>query len=275
MNKNQRLGAGLALFGSVLGIAATFLIFQTWYAKALTAEAAEPGCEILLKYLMPALSDFGILAGVLYAVSAYGFMSSANWAFPVVVVANVLALQGSWFINVPFMAAGFPPIYFIIFWPNLILYFLLMKVVGRLSWGRTVLGFLTGMGFIFCFMNGVASWSRIITIGAQIFVIVQRLNWVASIGLMVVTIGILLRPKEWMRVVGIAAGLVELVVGIPLVVQTTMNMGRFSLFSFGPIMSLIIVVLFIWPNMWDRLTASETGRPQRSIPEGQQGLAST
>jgi hypothetical protein len=256
LKTTNRWGTILALIGAVLGIVGTYLIFLNWYTPALTAEAAEPGCEILLKYLMPALSDFGILAGVLYVVSAYGFFTAAGWAFPVVVIANVLALQGSWFINVPLMAAGMPPVYFIIFWPNLILYFLLIKLVGGVSWSRTLLGLFTGMAFIFCFMNGVASWSRIITIGSHIFVIVQRLNWIAFIGWGVVTVGILLRPKEWVRVLGLAAGLLELVVGVPLAISTSVSMGRFTLFSLGPILSLILVVLFVWPNMWQRLTQS-------------------
>lgn len=263
MKTNDRLGAILALIGAILGIGGTYLIFLNWYTPALTAEAAEPGCEILLKYLMPALSDFGILAGVLYAVSAYGFFNATGWAFPVAVIANVLALQGSWFINVPFMAAGLPPIYFIIFWPSLILYFLIMRAVGRVSWGRTLLGLFSGMTFIFCFMNGVASWSRIITIGSHIFVAVQRLNWIASIGWGVVTVGILLRPKEWVRVVGLAAGFLELVVGIPLAVITTIGLGRFSLFSFGPIFSLALLVLLAWPTKWHRITQSHQ---EPSIP---------
>jgi hypothetical protein len=254
MKNNNRLAGGLAIFASLLGIIATYLIFIEWYGPARTAEAAEPGCEILLTYLMPALSDFSILAGVLYAVSAYGFFTAASWAFPVVVLANVLALQGSWFLNVPMMAADLPPIYFIIFWPNLILYFLFMKGIKGLSWSRTLLGLLTGATFIFMFMNGVASLSRIITIGTEVFYIVQRLHWVAASGLAVVTVGLLLHPKEWMRVVGLTTGLLELVVGIPLVIQTTISLGRFSLFSLGPIGALAVVVIFLWPNLWEKLT---------------------
>jgi hypothetical protein len=271
MKNKNRIAGGLAIAGGLLGILATYLIFMAWYGPARTAEAAEPGCEILLKYLMPALSDFGILAGVLYLVAAYGFFGGSGWAFPVVVLANVLALQGSWFINVPMMAAGLPPIYFIIFWPNLILYFLFMKWIRGLSWGRTLLGMGAGMAFIFCFMNGVASWSRIITIGRPIFLIVQRLNWVAFIGFGVVTVGVLLKPKEWQRVLGIAAGLLELVVGIPLVVATTMSLGRFSLFSFGPIMALILLILFVWPGMWEKLTggaeAGDFARGADALPQ--------
>jgi hypothetical protein len=254
MSNNNRLGSILAVVGSLLGIFGTYLIFLNWYTPALTAEAAEPGCEILLKYLMPALSDFGILAGVLYAVGAYGFFTSRTWAFPVAVIANILAIQGSWFINVPFMAASMPPIYFTIFFPNLIMYFLLMKVVGEQSWGRTLLGLLAGGAMILCFMNGVASWSRIITIGDHIFVVVQRLNWVASIGWGIVTGSVLIKPKAWARVLGLAAGFLELVVGIPLAVSTTISMGRFSMFSLGPIVSFVLLVILLWPNLWERLT---------------------
>lgn len=258
MNKQSRWGAIITLILGLLGIIGTYLIFMTWFGPARYAEAAEPGCEILLGYLMPALSDFGITAGVIFLVSSLGYFSGQRWAFPASVVASTVALQGSWFINVPMMAAGLPPIYFTIFWPNLLGYFLLVKVVGERSWRRTLLGLGTGMAFIFCFMNGVASWSRIITIGTEIFILVQRMNWIAMIGFFVVTIGVILQPREWMRVVGMCAGLLELVVGIPLVIATTISLGRFSLFSLGPIMALLMLVLFLWPGMWERLTDGES-----------------
>lgn len=109
MTRYERIGAILAIIGALLGIIGHFLIFLKWYEPALVAESAEPGCEILLKYIMPALFDVGILGGVLFAVSAYGFFTSRKWAFLLSVIAIVLALQGSWFINVPFMAADLPP----------------------------------------------------------------------------------------------------------------------------------------------------------------------
>ena len=205
MKKNLRLAGWLALVGAAFGIIGNFLIFLEWYDILKVTPSAEPGCEILIEYIMPALSDLGILAGVLYAVSAYGFFSAAGWAFPLVVIANVLALQGSWFINVPAMAAGMPPVYFPVFWPNLALFFLFVKYVGGLSWKRTLLGLLAGMAYIFCLMNGVASTSRIIILGAPIFVLVQRLHLFSSIAWGVITVGILLRPKEWMRVLGLSA----------------------------------------------------------------------
>jgi hypothetical protein len=116
----------------------------------------------------------------------------------------------------------------------------------------------TGVAFIMCMMNGIASWSRIITIGSPLFILVQRLNWVAMIGWGIVTAGLLLRPKEWMRILGIGAGLLELVVGIPLGLATAGTLGRFSLFLLAPIISAVLLLLFLQPKTWKRITESES-----------------
>ena len=262
MKMNMRLGGILASIAAVIGILGHFILFMNWYRVGMAAESAEPGCEILLKYIHPALADLGILAGVIFAVSAYGFFTRAKWAFSLSIIAITLALLSSWFINVPYMAAGLPPVYFSLFWPYLILYFLFLRGVGKVSWSITLLALLTGLAYITCFMNGVSSTSRIITIGSPLFVLVQRLHWVAMTGWGVVTVGLILKPKEWMRVVGLVSGSLELAVGIPLAYATAVSLGRFSLFALAPIVSLILVVLFLWPNMWARLTGSEQEQTQ-------------
>jgi len=254
-NKNL-LGGILAVIASLMGIIGHMVLFLQWYQIGMHTQSAEPGCEILLKYIHPFMADFGILGGVLFAVSAYGFFMKKNWAFFLSVVALVLALLGSWFINVPYMAAGLPPIYFLLFWPYVLFYFLFLKVVGKISWSQTLLALFTGMAYIFCWMNGVASTSRMVTIGTPIFTLVERLHWAAMIGWAVVTVGIIIQPKEWMRVVGITAGVTELVVGIPLAVATAQQLGRFSLFALAPIACLALLVLLVWPNLWQRLTGA-------------------
>jgi hypothetical protein len=247
-------GGVLATIAALMGIIGHIVLFLKWYRIGMGAESAEPGCEILLKYIHPAMADFGLLAGALFAVSAYGFLTKKNWAFFLSVVAIVLALLGSWFINVPFMAADLPPIYFPLFWPYVLLYFLLLRWVGKVSWSQTLVALLTGVAYIFCWMNGVASTSRIITHGDPIFVLVERLHWAAMLGWAVVTVGIIMKPKEWMRVVGLTAGVTELIVGIPLTIATAQQLGRFSLFALGPIACLILLVLLVWPGLWERLT---------------------
>jgi hypothetical protein len=59
-----------------------------------------------------------------------------------------------------------------------------------------------------------------------------------------------------MRVVGLSAGLLELVVGIPLVINTTISLGRSSLFSLGSIDALTVVIIFLRTNLWEKLTGA-------------------
>jgi len=258
--KDQHIRGGiLATIAALLGIIGHIVLFMQWYRIGMGAESAEPGCEILLKYIHPFMADVGLLGGVLFAVSAYGFFTRRKWAFILSVIGLVLALLGSWFINVPYMAADLPPIYFPLFWPYVVLYFLFLRWVEKVSWSRTLVALLTGVAYIFCWMNGVSSTSRIITHGADIFVLVQRLHWVAMIGWAAVTVGIIMRPKEWMRVVGLAAGVTELVVGIPLAAVTAQQLGRFSLFALAPISCLVLIVLFVWPGFWARRIEAPAG----------------
>ena len=257
MKDKSVFGGILATIAALMGIVGHFYLFMQWYRIGMGAESAEPGCEILLKYIHPLLTDVGLFAGVLFAVSAYGFFTRRNWAFLLSVIGIVLALLGSWFINVPYMAASLPPVYFTLFWPYLLIYFLLQRGVGGVSWSRTLFALLTGVAYIFCFMNGVSSTSRIITHGDPIFVLVQRLHWMAMLGWAVVTVGIVIAPREWMRVVGVVAAVTELVVGIPLAYVTAQQLGRFSLFALGPIACLALLIILVWPGLWERWTQTE------------------
>lgn len=250
MKNRQTLGGILALIAAAMGIIGHIVLFLQWYRIGMSAESAEPGCESLLKYVHPAMADFGLLAGALFAVSAYGFFTRCNWAFFLTTLGLVLALLGSWFVNVPYMAAGLPPIYFPLFWPYLLLYFLFLRLVGKITWRQTLLALFTGMAYIFCWMNGVSSTSRIITHGDPIFVLVQRLHWVAMLGWAVATIAVIHKPREWVRVTGLVAATTELVVGIPLAAVTAQQLGRFSLFALAPLVSLGLLILFALPKAW-------------------------
>lgn len=255
MKTKAYLGGYISIFGALIGLIGHFILFEKWYVAGMKAESAEPGCEILLKYIHPGLADLGILAAVIFIVSAYGFFTQKTWAFMLSVIAITIALLSSWFINIPFMAASLPPVYFPLFFPYLIGYFLLLRMVGNVSWSRTLLALGTGIAYITCFMNGVSSTSRIITVGAPIFVLVNGPHWIAMMGWAVVTVGILLTPKEWMKVVALTSAVLELAVGIPLAVVTAGDLGRFSLFSLAPIACGILLVILLWPNLWERLTA--------------------
>src|SRR3989304_8988864 len=102
MKDKSLLGGILATISALMGIVGHFVIFLKWYQIGMGAESAEPGCEILLKYIHPAMADLGLLGGSLFAVSASGFFTKKNWAFLLSAIGIVLALLGSWFVNVPY-----------------------------------------------------------------------------------------------------------------------------------------------------------------------------
>ncbi len=252
MQRNNKLGGILALIGAVIGVVGHYVLFFQWYVAGMSAESAEPGCEILLKFLHPGLADLGLLGSALLAVSAYGFFSKKGWAFLLSQIGMVCALLATWFINVPFMAASLPPIYFTLFFPYLLIYFLLLRSVEHVSWSRSLLGLSFGLAYILCFMNGVSSTSRIITVGAPVFALVDALHWVAMFGWAVIAVGVVMTPKEWMRVVGLVAAVLELIVGIPLAFVTGAELGRFSLFALAPIACLVLLVILVWPGLWQK-----------------------
>lgn len=252
MNRNNKFGGILALVAALIGIVGHFILFFQWYVAGMTAESAEPGCEILLKYTHPGLADLGFLAAAFFLVSSYGFFTKKNWAYLLSVIGITFALLGSFFINIPFMAAGLPPIYFTMFFPYIIIYFLLLWKVAELPWSKILLGMGTGITYIFCFMNGISSTSRIITVGDPIFYLVVSLHWFAMAGWAIVTVGILTKPKSWLIPVGLLAATIELIVGIPLGLVTAMELGRFSLFSLAPIASLILLITLVIPNLWQK-----------------------
>lgn len=259
MKERRILGGILAALGAVLGLVVSFLLFTSWYEPMQAAEiaAGRPDEQIIVKYIIPVLSDFGILAGALYAVGAYGFFTHRDWAWPLAVIANVLALEGSFFPMIPAASRGLPPAFGLVFIPNLVLFLLLHQVVRNGRWNRTVFCLFTGMAFVLSFMNGVASTDRIMVMGNPLYFAVQRLNWVASIGWGVATCGILLSPKEWVRVVAMSAAVLEVVVGFPLGIATTINFGHFSMFFPAPALSLILLVLLAIPKVWDRIAVGK------------------
>jgi hypothetical protein len=240
------------LIGAVIGIVGHFLLFFNWYQIGMHAESAEPGCEILLKYIHPFLCDLGILAGAFFAVSAYGYFSKKNWASLLAALGIILALLASFFINVPFMAADLPPVYMTLFVPYLLIFLGLCLFVEKISWRRTFVALATGIAYIFCWMNGVSSTSRIITTGKDIFILVERLHWVAMIGWAIVTAVVMLKPKSWIRPIVFTSAMLELIVGIPLTIVTAQQLGRFSMFALAPIASLGLLVLFLLPKFWTK-----------------------
>ncbi|MGC9358442.1 MAG: hypothetical protein ACP5GX_11265, partial [Anaerolineae bacterium] len=71
-----KLGAAIALVGAILGIVGSLFLFLRWYDPVMVAEVAagRPDEKTIVQYVFPALNDISIVAGVLWALAAYGFL---------------------------------------------------------------------------------------------------------------------------------------------------------------------------------------------------------
>jgi hypothetical protein len=198
---------------------------------------------------MPVVNDIGIIGGVIWAVSAYGFMKRENWAWSTAILANVLSLL-SFFMLIPAMSRGISPIYAIVFIPNMIAFFLLLAYVRQVDPKIIAISTVAGMAYVMAFMNGVASTDQMLSgssTGSTVFIIGQRLNWIASIAWGSFVVALLTR-KKWALPLGLGAALLTLVAGIPLGVVTTMESAKFSMYFLAPILALFLKISLVLPR---------------------------
>jgi len=248
-NRQRTLGLVIAISGALLGILGTLLVFTRWYDPVMVAElaAGRPDEEVIVKWIFPALSDVGVIAGVLWALSAFGFSTRKPWAWSLGMIANVMALQSSFFPMIPPVTRGLPPANGIIFVPNMLFFLAMLLVVGRVDWRTTLFSLLSGMALVLSFMNGVAGTNKMLTTDNPAFVAVQRLNWMAALGWGVFTIYLIIKPVAWVRWLGLGTGLLGVVAGLPLGVITTIEAGRFSMFLPAPLLSLALLIVLLLP----------------------------
>jgi len=254
MKERSKVGAAIALLGAILGIVVIYASFFQIYDPIMASEMADgrAGGESIVegvsisKYVMPIVNDIGIIGGVLWAVSAYGFIKREKWAWSTAILANVLSLL-SFFMLIPAMSRGISPIYTIVFIPNIIAFFLLLAYVRKIDPKIIAISTVAGMAYVMAFMNGVAATDQMLSGGGTFFVVGQRLNWVASIAWGSFVIALLTR-KKWALPLGLGAALLTLVAGIPLGVVTSMESAKFSMYFLAPILALFLKISLVLPK---------------------------
>ncbi len=248
MKERSKAGAIVSLFGAIVGILGVLAAFLLAYQPMIDVElaAGRPDEAIIVRYVIPFLSDIGIMGGVLWAVAAYGFLKEKDWAWTTAVIANVASLLTGFFGMIPAASRGLFPMFMIVFVPNLITYFLLLSYVRRVDGKIVALGFLSGITYVLAFMNGVATTDKIILSGRPFLIAVQRLNWIAAAAWAVFTVG-LLKRKRWTKPVGLGAGLMTFVAGLPLATMSTISEGRFSMFWPAPVLGLLLLIVLLVP----------------------------
>ena len=265
MSGRNILGVVLSLLGAIMGLLLTPYFFMLQYADLMGAEAALGGsglgCALVVEFIFPVISDLGMIGGALYLVAGISFMSGDKHAFKIAVVANVLALQAAFWPIIPLIVTSMTPWFAINFLGNLVIFFLLLLSVGRISGKVTLMALLTGMAWVLAFMNGVAATNRIVYLTGLgdplsiLYTTMQRVNWVASLAWGVTTVAIVLSPKEWVRKLGLGSAILAIVAGYPSGLISPFG-GGFSMFLLGPMLSTLLLILFISPKLWEKLVIS-------------------
>ena len=173
MKERSKVGVVISLIGAILGIVIIYVSFLQVYDPIMSSEMAvgRAGGESITnglsvsKYIMPVVNDISLIGGVIWAVSAYGFIKNETWAWSTAVIANVLSLL-SFFMLIPALSRGISPIYAFVFIPNIIFFFLLLTYVRQVDSKIITISLLAGMAYVMAFMNGVASTDQMLSGGS-------------------------------------------------------------------------------------------------------------
>ena len=271
-NKTKLLALILTAIGGVLGVLGTWFLFVNFYEPLQAAMLPLPslggvGTDAIAIIFLPIVADLAIIGGILYILGFMAYLSESNYAFHFAVVGNILSLQASFWPFIPAITVGEPPVFLMIFFPNLLIFFGLLVYVGKISWSRTLLALTVGIAFVMSFMNGVASTKHILDVmegrlssGGPIYVISQRINWVGAFGFATATAGIILYNKQdLVRYIGTGSAILTIVGGLPLAVINTIEKGgEISMFFFAPILAIPLLIVFIWPELWHKIVSPGT-----------------
>ncbi len=253
--EKSKAGAIIALICALIGIILVYFSFMLVYEKIMAAEMLAGRAEgepitdgiSVSKYVMPVINDIVLLGGAFWAGATFGFIRKEKWAWSMAIIGNVLSLL-SFFMLVPAIIRGIPPIYFAVFVPNLIAFFLLLTFVRKIDQNIVKICLLAGMAYVMSFMNGVASTDLMLeSEGASVFLIGQRLSWVGAL-LWASFVISLLHHKEFVLKLGVIAAMVTLVAGFPIGMVSAITDQKFSMFLLAPILSLVLLITFIVPK---------------------------
>jgi len=269
-------GGSMGVVSIILGAGGVFLSYFFIFlhlANILAAEtAAAQECRLTAPFFIPAFAVIGILGGMLWLVAGVGFFGKKEWAYNVGVIAVIITLFSSMWPNIPAMEsrAAVPGPWFLIFFPNLVVYFILVIRRGQERGKKAWFGLLTGMAFILNFINGIAATTRMMNrlpdislpppldySEAFMYMLTMPTNMIASVLFGITTIGLFLaKKKHLVRITGLAGVFLAISSGFPLAIYSMFFSGggpSFSMFILGPIISLVAGLVIIPSKLWNKI----------------------
>ncbi|MCK5674363.1 MAG: hypothetical protein KAH95_13365, partial [Spirochaetales bacterium] len=213
----------------------------------------------IVTWLLPAMSDIIMVAGIALLVASYGFIKKKTWAMNTAIIAGVLGLLGAWMAIVWPLMIAYPLRYIFIFFTFLIVWSIMLIYVRKTKMIIFALATVAGIAMVLNFMNGVACLNLLMrTIEktgnpAPLFVVTQQLNWLIAVAWGVFAIGVLY-GKSWVLPLGLGGGILSLISGSPLAFINTKESGEFSMFWIAVIVSglYLILLLITGDKLWSK-----------------------
>jgi hypothetical protein len=221
----------LSLIMGVMGIVLHYLFQILFFEDIMAAEiAAGNPCVVSAPIFFPLFADIGIVGGLLWILAGIAFLQKKKWGYTAAVFGVVFSLKASFWPNIPAMESGVVfPAWFLIFLPNLVMYFVLLRSMRNESWIKMLFGMLTGM-------------------------IASILFGIATIGLFIA------KKKEWVRIVGLSGAILSMAGGFPLAIHSMFFLEAsfsFSPFIAAPVISTLVGVAFLFPGIWKKILGNE------------------
>jgi hypothetical protein len=287
MQQKDKFGIVFAVVGIIAGLVALY-IFATSYNFMIQVEnaAGRPDEANVVKLVFPLLGYIATAGTALWGVALFGFASDQKWAWITAVTASTLHLLAGFFPTIPAMSRGETPLMMALFVPSLVLWVGLM-FLRKVDWKIVSIAFTAGLAMVLTFMNGVATIDKIqltqwaiegkplfdmpqlpidVDILNGMYVMVQQVNW-WSTAAWAAFIYALLGKKTWVVQVGVFAGLMGLIGGLPLTVSNMLEVKRFSMFLPAPAISFFLVILLATPFARKRINDwVGAGRQEKEHP---------
>ena len=278
IKSKSRNGSFMGSVSLILGVGGVFLSYLFIFLhldNILIAEtAAAQECRLTAPFFIPAFAAVGIMGGILWLVASVGFFQKKKWAYSVGIIAVVINLFANMWPNIPAMEskAAVPGPWFLIFFPNLLAYFFIVRR-ERESWGKAWLGLVVGMAFILNFINGIAATTRMLNrlpdisspppldySEAFMYMLTMPTNMIASFLFGFVAVGLFIaKKKDSVRIAGLAGVFLAISAGFPLALYSMFSGPdpTFSMFILGPVVSLLVGFVFLSSKMWNNIMGNK------------------
>ncbi len=252
LKNNHKIGAILAVVGILVGMLALYLIAAT-YMPTVEGKILDgrPDEAITVRIVHALMGWIGMTGGAVWAVVLYGFLKQKNWAWGFGVVAASMQILAGFFPMIPPASIGMPTPTIWVFLLAFLLWFG-MLFIGGVSSKIVALAFVSGLAYVMTFIDGVGAISRYQTVKESfpigMYAVGQMVNWWAGAA-WVVFIFSLVKGKTWILPAGVFAASMSIFGGIPVGITDVVRLGRFSMFLPGPLLSAVLLVVFLLPGM--------------------------